>query len=54
MIPIPVSAEETKDYKTPALYKEQPKDTLSKDVMESTFEVCNFYNLVRKILKETR
>jgi hypothetical protein len=50
MIPIPVSAMETKDYKTPALYKEQSKDTLKKDVMEVTFEVRNFYNLATKIL----
>jgi len=50
VIPIPVSAMETRDYKIPALYKEQPKDTTKKEVMEVTFEVCNFYNSVTKIL----
>ncbi|EZA48957.1 hypothetical protein DMN91_011855 [Ooceraea biroi] len=37
-IPIPASAEETRDYKTPALYKEQPKDTTKDDVTNITFE----------------
>lgn len=38
IIPMPVSAEETKDYKTPNLYKEQPKDTVRNDVLTITFK----------------
>lgn len=37
IIPIPPSAEETKDYKSKSLYKEQPKDTTADVVEEITF-----------------
>lgn len=37
IIPIPVSNEETIDYKFPKLYKEQPKDTTKADVEKITF-----------------
>lgn len=39
IIPIPVSNEETIDYKFPQLYKEQPKDTTKADVEKITFAV---------------
>lgn len=38
IIPVPGSVEETIDYKSKAIYKEQPKDTAAKDVAEVTFE----------------
>ncbi|KAB0803798.1 hypothetical protein PPYR_00768 [Photinus pyralis] len=38
IIPIPASAEETRDYKTKALYIDQPKDTSEKALGEITFE----------------
>jgi len=38
IIPIPVSSEETIDYKIPRLYNEQPKDTTKADVEKITFE----------------
>ncbi|XP_032663945.1 probable 39S ribosomal protein L24, mitochondrial [Odontomachus brunneus] len=38
IIPIPHSSMETKDYKSPKLYKEQPKDTVSADVLKVTFK----------------
>lgn len=41
MIPIPPSAEETIDYRSPKLYKEQAKDTTEADVQKITFKVCN-------------
>lgn len=37
IIPMPAAAEETKDYKTKSLYKEQPKDTPANVVEEITF-----------------
>lgn len=37
IIPIPASAEETIDYKSKKLYKEQPKDTSADDATEITF-----------------
>ncbi|KAL6259160.1 hypothetical protein P5V15_009081 [Pogonomyrmex californicus] len=37
IIPIPVSSEETIDYKLPQLYQEQPKDTTKADVEKVTF-----------------
>ncbi|XP_012522761.1 probable 39S ribosomal protein L24, mitochondrial [Monomorium pharaonis] len=38
VIPIPISSQETKDYKHPKLYQEQPKDTIKADVEKITFE----------------
>ncbi|KAK4884206.1 hypothetical protein RN001_000477 [Aquatica leii] len=38
IIPMPATAEETIDYKSKSTYKEQPKDTIEKDVGEITFE----------------
>ncbi|XP_043278882.1 probable 39S ribosomal protein L24, mitochondrial [Venturia canescens] len=38
IIPIPVSDNETIDYKLPHLYNDKPKDTLKADVEEITFE----------------
>lgn len=38
IIPTPASMEETKDYKTKATYKEQPKDTTADIVKEITFQ----------------
>lgn len=38
IIPFPASMDETVDYKTKALYKEQPKDTTSDVIKEITFE----------------
>lgn len=38
IIPIPVSSEETIDYKSPELYVEQAKDTTADSVTEVTFE----------------
>ncbi|UYV64382.1 MRPL24 [Cordylochernes scorpioides] len=38
IIPIPTEAWETMDFKNPNIYKEQPKDTLAKDVEKITFE----------------
>ncbi|XP_033187716.1 mitochondrial ribosomal protein L24 [Bombus vancouverensis nearcticus] len=38
IIPIPVSSQETVDYKTPDMYVEEPKDTTESDVKELTFE----------------
>ncbi|KAK2579464.1 hypothetical protein KPH14_010779 [Odynerus spinipes] len=38
IIPIPVSAEETRDYKLPSLYKEQEKDTPKDEVEKVTFK----------------
>ncbi|KZC04409.1 PREDICTED: probable 39S ribosomal protein L24, mitochondrial [Dufourea novaeangliae] len=38
IIPVPKSSEETKDYKSPDLYPEEPKDTTAKYVSEVTFE----------------
>lgn len=38
IIPVPASAEETRDYKVKGLYLEQPKDTSEKDLGEVTFE----------------
>lgn len=43
IIPIPVSSEETIDYKSPNLYKEQPKDTSKADAEKITFMVCNMH-----------
>lgn len=37
LIPIPVSSEETKDYKLPRMYMEQPKDTKKEDILKITF-----------------
>ncbi|XP_012223315.1 large ribosomal subunit protein uL24m [Linepithema humile] len=37
VIPIPISAEETIDYKTPKLYREQVKDTTEANVHKVTF-----------------
>ncbi|XP_029165873.1 probable 39S ribosomal protein L24, mitochondrial [Nylanderia fulva] len=37
VIPIPVTSEETIDYKAPHLYKEQPKDTIKADAERITF-----------------
>lgn len=42
IIPIPISSEETIDYKSLKLYKDQPKDTSKADVEKITFEVCMF------------
>lgn len=39
IIPIPVSSQETIDYKLPQLYLEQAKDTTKADVEKITFEV---------------
>lgn len=39
IIPIPVSSQETIDYKLPRLYLEQAKDTTKADVEKITFEV---------------
>lgn len=47
IIPIPISSEETKDYKTPQLYKEQPKDTVRNDVLMVTFKVYNARRMSR-------
>lgn len=38
IIPIPISSEETIDYKSLKLYKDQPKDTSKADVEKITFE----------------
>lgn len=38
IIPIPASMQETKDYKSKATYKEQPKDTSADVVKEITFQ----------------
>lgn len=38
IIPFPASMEETKDYKTKATYKEQPKDTVADVIKEITFQ----------------
>lgn len=38
IIPVPVTNEETYDYRLPALYHEQAKDTAKDDVEEVTFE----------------
>lgn len=43
IIPIPVSSEETIDYKSTKLYREQPKDTIKADAEKVTFTVCNVY-----------
>jgi len=40
IIPIPVSSQETIDYKVPQLYQEQAKDTTKADVEKITFAVC--------------
>lgn len=40
IIPIPPSSEETIDYKSPDVYIEQSKDTIEKEVLKITFEVC--------------
>lgn len=47
IIPIPVSSQETVDYKTPDAYVEEPKDTTEDDVKELTFEVCTTCNLIK-------
>lgn len=46
IIPIPVSSQETVDYKTPDMYVEELKDTTESDVKELTFEVCTTCNLI--------
>lgn len=38
IIPIPISSQETKDYKLPSLYKEQVKDTTKDEVTKVTFQ----------------
>jgi len=38
LLPIPILDEETPQYKTKDTYIEQPKDTVSEDVMENTFK----------------
>lgn len=38
IIPMPPSMEETKDYKTKATYREQPKDTTANLIKEITFQ----------------
>lgn len=40
IIPVPVTNQETIDYKTPQLYQEQPKDTTKADVERITYAVC--------------
>lgn len=40
---MPVASEETIDYKSQKLYKEQPKDTVKADAEKVTFMVCNVY-----------
>lgn len=40
IIPVPISNEETIDYKLPRLYQEQVKDTTKADVEKITFAVC--------------
>lgn len=44
IIPMPASNDETVDYKSKAVYKEQPKDTTSDAVTEVTYEpkLCTF------------
>ena len=37
IIPIPVVAEETRDYKSPETYLEQPKDTTAEHIKKTTF-----------------
>lgn len=58
IIPIPASNEETRDYKTKAAYKEQPKDTVSAEVDKITFEpkLCTFeMDIMEKMgIKEDR
>lgn len=44
IIPIPLSSQETVDYKSPELYIEQSKDTTVNDVKELTFEVSFISN----------
>lgn len=39
IIPIPHSSNETKDYRSPALYTEQPKDTVRTEALKVTFKV---------------
>lgn len=46
IIPIPVSSQETVDYKTPEMYVEEAKDTTEHDLKELTFEVCTICNLI--------
>lgn len=43
IIPLPISSEETIDYKSPKLYKDQLKDTSKADAEKVTFAVCNVY-----------
>lgn len=43
LIPIPVTSQETKDYKLPRLYMEQPKDTKKEDILKVTFTVYIFF-----------
>lgn len=40
IIPIPITSEETIDYKLPKLYQDQAKDTSKNDVEKITFAVC--------------
>ncbi|XP_066152026.1 large ribosomal subunit protein uL24m [Euwallacea fornicatus] len=58
IIPIPATAQETKDYKTKATYIEQPKDTIASEVAEVTFEpkLCTFeMDIMEKMnIKEDR
>lgn len=42
-IPIPVSSEETIDYKSPKFYHEQAKDTSKAETEKITFVVCNMH-----------
>lgn len=42
-IPIPVSNEETIDYKAPKFYHEQAKDTSKAETEKITFMVCNIH-----------
>lgn len=44
IIPTPASIEETRDFKSRAAYKEQPKDTVSAEIDKITFEpkLCTF------------
>lgn len=46
IIPIPLTNQETVDYKLPHIYREQPKDTIKSVVEKLTFKVlvhCNLY-----------
>lgn len=53
IIPIPVTSEETIDYKSPDIYVEQPKDTTVDDVKELTFEVCVTHVLTKLLEGQT-